>query len=151
MGTRTIFYNGGLQATHVPRREFVMATSDIIRPHSQLEGTKAARRWTTGRLGIGRQKGWASAVLGLKVSFSVSSTHEGVCLTPAPPLPSQKKNSNSELQPGTPQSWPFSSYLRMLLCGVHHLLNLSVPQLTHLENSRSHRTARWHHQRRRVV
>lgn len=69
-GDTDYFYNGGFQTTHIPRRVFVMATSGVIRPHSQLEGGGTARHWTTW---LAKGERWTPAVLGFFFSPRVSS------------------------------------------------------------------------------
>lgn len=79
LGTRTIFTMVGsrLPTSLVGCLSWQPVTSSI--PTANWRGAKTARHWTTGRPGTGRQKGWASAVLGPTVS-SLSRPLMKVCV-----------------------------------------------------------------------
>lgn len=90
LGTRTIFTMVGFRLPTFLRRVFVMETSGVIRPRSQLEGGGSARYQTTW---LAKGERWTPALLGSpRVSFHPRLLrNDGVSLHQLPQLPCQKE------------------------------------------------------------
>lgn len=139
-GDMDYFYNGGFQTTHVPRRVFVMATSGVICLHSQLEGGRTARHLTTWLAKGGRDGPLLCSASPGVSSQPCSLMGGGVSLHQLPRLPSQKE-TEFELEGSLCFHHPgrFLGIWRSCCVASANWPNLSVPELTRLENSRSHR------------
>lgn len=90
-GDVNYFYSGGLQATHTPSFPWQPKASST----ANWRGAETARRWTSGRPGVGQRRGREGPLLCSHLLCVCLLSHRL-----APPLASQKQNLNSEVQPG---------------------------------------------------